>query len=82
MTKFKIAIFKKRLFSDFFNLIKNKGLSIYQLSFILIISSSIFSIIIIFSAWFISENIRFQKEISQLKTNALERQKVKLKEEV
>lgn len=82
MTKFKIALLKKHLFSNFYNLIKKKGLSIYQLSFILIISSSILSIIIISSAWFISENNRIQKEIGQLKTNALERQKVKLQEEV
>ncbi len=64
------------------NLFRIKSLSIYQLTLILFISSSILSIFIISTGWAISENIEVQKKISQLKENAILEQKEKLKEEV
>ena len=68
--------------SFFFKLFRVKSLSIYQLTLILFISSSILSIIIITTGWAISENIEVQKKISELKENAIKEQKENLKEEV
>ena len=82
MTKTKTAVSANNLWSYFFNLFKEKGLSVYQFSRILIVSSSILAILIISTIWFISETNAVQKEISLLKENALEYQKAELKKEV
>lgn len=68
--------------SFIFKLFHIKSLSVYHLTLILFISSSILSIIIISTGWVISENYQVQKKISTLKENTITQQKVKLKEEV
>ncbi|MDP3312431.1 PAS domain S-box protein [Lutibacter sp.] len=82
MTKIKTSISTKNLLSFPFNLFKKKGLSVYQFSLILIVSASILSILIVSTAWVMSESNGVQKEISLLKEKNLENKEEKLKEEV
>lgn len=69
-------------FSFTFKLFKIKSLSIYQLTLIIIIISSVLSIMVIAAGWAISEKKRLQKEISKLKSTAIEKQEEQLHQEV
>ncbi|WP_372792200.1 PAS domain S-box protein [Lutibacter sp.] len=82
MKKLNTLISANNLLSYFFNLFKKKGLSVYQFSLILILSSSILAILITTSVQVKLEINSVQKEINLLKEKALEYQKGELKEEV
>lgn len=82
MTKIKTSRSTKNLLSYLLNLFNKKDLSVYQLSLILIVSSSILTILIISTAEVVLETKYVQSEISLLEEKALEDQKSKLKEKV
>lgn len=63
-------------------LFRIRSLSVYQLTLILFVSSSILSIIIISTGWAIAENNEVQNKISELKEKAIENQEQKLKDEI
>jgi PAS domain S-box-containing protein len=68
--------------SYLFKIFKINSLSIYQFTFITIVTSSVLSIIIISTGWMFTETNRVKKEIKILKENAIKNQEEKLHDEV
>jgi len=68
-------------FFALFRLFGIKSLSVYQLTFILLVVASLISFVTVAVGWAFAESRRVQKEIAGLKENALAKQKENLKEE-